>query len=292
LKSWLLILFLPVGLGVLGWLTLGKRPAEPVYRNVPLTIWLSRLAGSRIGAPATNSEAAIAVRAIGPEAVPLLVEMVDRQDRSFFDDLLDRWSAAVSIPRKFSITTNEIVRLNGAYGLNVLGATADPAFATLTNLLQNSHSAAIALAGSEPQGVSYLVAATKNDLLAESAAYGLGFTRSKTEVITSTLLQLLQTHTNSEVRFAAANSLGLLHSRAEESVPGLIVSLSDTSRRVRAVSAAALAAFGPAANTAIPALQKLTQDSDRFASYAATRTLQILTGETDKRKNENRLKLW
>ncbi len=211
--------------------------------------------------------------------MPFLLEMATRENESFFRDLLSRWAAAVSVPLKRPANTNAIRQLHAAIGLNVLGTTATPAYPALINAFEQKKSrfAAIALAGTE-QGVGFLLDQSEDTTLGEIAMIGLGFSRSKNVEVLNVLLENLKHNTNSEVRFAAANSVRALRIKPEQSVAALTVALDDSSRRVRAAAASALSVFGPDAAVAIPSLEKMTGDPDRFASFSATHALKVLRG--------------
>jgi len=72
----LLILVLGVGAVVFLW----RSPREPVYQGKSVSAWMRDLNGPN---PLARSNAGVALHAMGPLAVPYLVESLNRRDSVF-----------------------------------------------------------------------------------------------------------------------------------------------------------------------------------------------------------------
>jgi len=79
------------------------------------------------------------------------------------------------------------------------------------------------------------------------------------------------------VRNVAVTYLGIVRDSPQKEVNGLITALSDTEASVRQAAAIALAAYGPLAEPALPALKKAANDPDddvkREAGRRSSRSL-------------------
>jgi len=84
-----LAIVLPALAGVIAWQLLQEH--EPVYQGEPLSFWLNKYGDGNyvgIGAQLAKSEADEAVRQIGTNAIPLLLQRLQTQDSAFSEWLM------------------------------------------------------------------------------------------------------------------------------------------------------------------------------------------------------------
>jgi HEAT repeat protein len=226
-----------VGLAtVIAWQLLRLR--EPVYHGKPLSGWLQSYDN------AETPEADEALRKIGTNAIPILLENLQAKD-----SLLKLKLAALGL----RYTPSETRHKRAEQGFSALGADASSAVSTLTEIYeQNSsptarHAAANALVEIGPAAKQAIPALIKS-----------------------------ATGTNSEVRAFAVYTLGRMAFESEIVVPVLITSLHDPDREVRYQAAFGLSSFafmGGDAKAAVPALMEALQDSYMGARCGAAQAL-------------------
>ncbi len=264
---------------------------EPSYHGRSLTQWLKRLDNGQafgISSSALPSftrrqiEAAKAIRAIGTNALPLLMEDVHarpaedsfhfRLQNSF--GLLPRKSQAWWIWRDMigEVTEEDRVRWRAAQGLAALGPLASPAVPELKRLLFTNYwhssikEAAYALAAVGPEGIAILTNAVgpQAEWSGMCAIWALG-QRSETGTNAVPFLIGATSSSSEGTACGAIQVLGLFHTDAEHVVPALTNALGSADHNVRSDAARALGQFGGQAASAAPLLQALT-------NAAATRT--------------------
>lgn len=237
---------------VLALLALGARriliPPEPVYQGLPLSRWLERYQ-SDADSPETDE----AVRAVGAEAIPLLLRNLRVRD-SAVRLLLGRIGVHTSLA--------EIHHLRAEKGFSALGAAASNAVPALLQVYaQNAsvtarHAAANALVEIGP------AAGIAVPALAESCA-----------------------STNAQERAFALYTLGRMALQPDRVVPILVRGLNDGDREVRYQAAFGLSSFafmGGNAQAAIPALVQSLQDSYLGVRCGAAQALGQIHAETDR----------
>ena len=209
---------------------------------------------------------------------------------------------------------DEVIRLNAAYALGLIGAPAVPALIEIWREASedvggsgsengSSEHATFALSGiggwSSPQlswmqtHATYALSAIggpavpalinalqdKNESIRASAAYALGDIGSAAQDAVPALTQALRDE-STWVRRHATEALGLIGQPAQNTVPALIDLLYDEHYWIRDNAARALARLGPAAEAAIPALMDTLNDENRYVRFHATFALkQIGTPE-------------
>jgi HEAT repeat protein len=216
-----------------------SRPApEPVYKGKPLQYWLSAYTNRSMSVPAgapIRSEADEAVRQIGTNAVPTLLELLQARDlpleRRFLALLRKLHLTAIPYTPAWTRNTQAVA------GFFALGAKARTAVPRLMEIYDRA-----------PEVRSQLYVTFVLGLIGPAAKDAVP------------LLVRATTHQNDSVRNNAVCSLGLIHSAPAASVPALIPCLRDPSPTVRATAAHSLAAFGKDAQTAVPALLGLLRD--------------------------------
>jgi len=219
-------------------------PAEPSYRGRPLTYWL---AGYDVGfAPRTDaevpslSEAEVAIRAIGTNAIPNLLRRLQHHHEGFS---YWQFSRKRTFPFfRFARASAISSEFEAIAGFRTLGADAGPAVPLLLEVYNRT---------SDLRTRSYVLVALAN--IGPSA-----------EPATPLLLHTLVS-TNFLWRECAAHALGEIHANAPVVVPALIPGLRDPEDKVRAASVEALAEFGTAAKSAMPELLALLRDPKRSA---------------------------
>ncbi len=162
-KSRILIgTFAIVMLGTLAWLLL--KPAEPTYEGEPLIAWLQRyedLNDDTVTDQIWHREADEAVRKIGTNAIPLLLELLEARDSKFKLKVM----AAVRRQSIFKIhlTTAEVRHQMALGGFEALGPGAGPAVPALGKMLADGQlNAAEALDMIGPESIGTLTNALTN----------------------------------------------------------------------------------------------------------------------------------
>jgi hypothetical protein len=241
---------------------------EPVYQGRTLTQWLTRLDdGEAFGISSSSlptfsraqTEAADAIRAIGTNALPFLVEDIhshplEQALRFKLFRLLHMDGFGIGFGRKtyFSsdVTSEDRIRWRAAQGLAALGPLAKPAIPELTRLLFTNYfhssikEAAYALAAIGPDGIAVLTNAPGRDEWSGMCAiWALG---QHPTVGTNVIPFLINATTSSSEGTAcgAIQVLGLFHTDAEQVVPALKNALTNSRAAVRNDATNALAKFG------------------------------------------------
>ncbi len=187
---------------------------------------------------------------------------------------------------------DEMVRLNAAYELGMMGAAAVPA---LIEIWQESwedkgsagsenesfQHATYALSAIGGPAVPALINALQdeNESIRAGAAYALGDIGNVAQEAVPALTQALRDE-SAWVRRHATEALGLIGQPVQNTVPALIGLLRDEHYWIRDNAARALARLGPAAEAAIPVLMDTLNDENRYVRFHATFALkQIGTPE-------------
>ena len=247
--KWRLYIGLILGLGVLvGVWFHQSHPKAPTYQGKYVRTWvMEAYAGTNVGA---------ALAAMGPSAVPVLVELLQKQElpwRRQLRLLAPKLPARLRqmLVGKADIPTAVKLRCGAARCLGMLGPQAEIAAAQLAQAMRDP----------EP--------AVRIDAVSALAQLG------KAAVPHLTLaLQEKDPH----VRAAAAFSLGRIGLEAAPAVPGLALALQDEEVGVRIEATVALRRIGPRAWAAVPALIQSLEDPDpSVRSYASTSLSEIGT---------------
>jgi hypothetical protein len=233
-----------VVVAICGGVWLAMLPKEPVYQGKPLRYWLAKYdvptvlwSMPRFQRLPTSAASRAALREIGTNAIPTLLEMLRERDsplKEKFIELargqrlykvnwryreaaLDGYDAMVAFKEMDGVPTGLVPELVKIYDLN-------------PNPCARQFAVAIAscITNEPEQAGTFLLRALKetNDLF---------------------------------VRIDALVSLATVKPPAEEAVPVLIKCLSDTNDIVRNQAAIALAEYGPDARAAVPQLIKLIE---------------------------------
>jgi hypothetical protein len=245
---------------------------EPTYKGRTLTQWLTRLDDGQVDGISSSAlpsftpkqiEAAEAIRAIGTNALPALMENIrahpsDRALRFKLMRLLRIGGISMhsSNGTIFSsdITSEDRIRWRAAQGISALGPLAKPAVPELTGLLFTNYfhssikEAAYALAGIGPQGVAVLTNAIQpaNEWSGMCAIWALGQHPAAGANVIPFLISAT-TSSSEGTACGAIQVLGLFHTDAEHVVPALKRALTNSNTAVRSDAARALVEFGPEA---------------------------------------------
>ncbi len=201
-----------------------RMPNEPSYNGRRLSRWLDKRVATPAGPVVLSSEASSAVREIGPEAIPFLLNWLQRSDLPGFRRL--RYGANVPVP------LNDVWRTRAFYGFRALGRDADSAVPELVDVALFSSdrevrsAATNALVGDNPLSVKLLGDALGNDdaLVRFRAAEVLGRIRPPAAI---QLLTDALRDSDPEVRSKAASGLGLYSQPLPDTTLDVLKSLSE-----------------------------------------------------------------
>jgi len=244
--------------GVIGWQ--GLRLREPVYQGKSLGVWLAEYAENTAASKRAAEEA---VRHIGTNAIPALLEMLSRKDSK----LVYLWERHISefrfIPnwvryqrwhrlQPGAETVNSYARL----GFQILRADAKQAVPALIKLCERNISPS-----------SHRAASLSLTAIGPAARIAIpSFVRETAS-------------SSDDVRFDAANALLSFPSEPRLIVPAFVKGLSDTSFSVRMVAVMGLANFGTNAQEAVPPLVRMLSDPNGNVRTIATDALRAIDPE-------------
>jgi hypothetical protein len=255
---------------------------EPVYRGKSITQWLRRLDDGQVSGISSTTlpsptprqiEAAEAIRAIGAEALPLLMQDIHASPpqtafRFRAERTIDRALERVLGTRigLGDITQEDRIRWRAAQGLAALGPLAKPALPELKRLLLTNYfhssikEAAYALATIGPEGIKILTNAPQvNEWSGMCAIWALG----QHPAVGTNVIPFLISSTSSSSEGTACGAiqvLGLFHTEGHQVIPVLTAALASSNPAIRSDAARALRAFGTQASSSVPGLQALTND--------------------------------
>ncbi|MDB6065891.1 MAG: putative lyase [Pedosphaera sp.] len=236
-RFWILFFVLVVAMvGGIGWLVM--RPSEPVYHGRALRYWLNVLWSDGFNDDKEGREASEAVHAIGTNAIPTLLRLINAKDSA----LALKFYALTEKQRIFKFHHVPASHLNDLAlgGFMVLKGEAKGAVPELIAMYEKKK------VGS-PEARSIIAGA-------------LGIIGPSAKEADAALLRGLS-DTDKLSRYQAALALGKIHSEPELVVPALITCLSDQDEILQSLSAEALGQFGPDAKPAVPALLKLVVET-------------------------------
>ena len=248
---------------------------EPAYQGRTLTAWLRDIEPNNPAAVGRGVQAQQAVRQIGSNAIPRLLQLLRAHDTKLKTDIVT-WLQDQS--GKYLGDSQASARwLMAARGFRALGKEGESAVPELRKIilgpdLESIPYAIDALEGiGSPQGVPILLetleSASPSARLA--AITSLANHRGRATTAVPDLVKVLATRDFS-VRAQAVRALGEIAAQPELTVPALIRCLSDTNGNVRAAAARSLGAFGTNAISALPALRAATDGFDELVWRSVT----------------------
>ena len=227
------------------WGALASYAKEPEHDGKKLSFWIKEF--RQPGNPETRLQAQKAIRQIGTNALPFLLdEMMD---------LGDAWRSDLT---NFVNSPNSWDRLmNVRAGVEALGGVAEPAFQTWANLIRS------------------------NSLYADVAAYAL--TQIDPQQAAPILSEQIQKNTNNFTRFAAINNLFYVGTNAVVAVPSLMSCLdekgdSQEAWQFRRLAVGALGNMKQCSDTVVPRLAEVLRADESWPVRAkAAKTLATFT---------------
>ena len=228
---------------------------DPHYQNKPLSEWLKDLGSGR---RETQTRAEEAIRSIGTNALPMLLNELRAQDHL-------GWRVWHRIlPRKaYTVAADRIHPADRA--LRVLGPVAEAAVPALLEIAAEPECGddrpRRALAAIGPRAVAPMISAltNSNERVRSCAALVLRSIGPSARDAAPALLRSLR-DPDARVRAHAAGGLSRIGADPEIAIPALIERLADADGYVRLCAAMSLGEFGERGTSAIPALQRLESD--------------------------------
>jgi hypothetical protein len=231
MRRWIFIISLLCVLIGLSWVVASRHQREPVYRGKALTRWLENYISSSRPSRAWN-EADDAVRHVGTNCIPILLEMLEKRDSKLKLRLLALAQKQRFVKIRFIPAAHQNIAASRAF--IVLGDRARDAVPALMKAFEGN------------------LSTDSQTAIADALAW-IG-PSAKPAI---PLLLQAATNSNPRVRANALWALGEIHAEPELCVPKLIHALKDSDNWARLSAAHALGMFGAAAKAAIPALSEL-----------------------------------
>ena len=269
------------------------REHEPTAHGKPLSYWVQIYSGPAIARPATTpqamAEADAAIKQIGTNAIPFLIEWMDYEPPRWKLRLLMKtgklpYWIIKSRPVKWFFAAPGFARATeAALSFRALGPTAAPAIPELEiraqgNSQQTRSCALFALSNIGPTAAP-AVARVLTNLLSNPQSLTDPFVGHcivtlgpNARPLLPILVQYLD-HTNASFAIASAGTLGNLRSEPDLAIPPLMRKLGDPRPAVSKQIAFALANLGP---QALAQLTNALSDSDPIVRQAATNALAII----------------
>jgi len=240
--------------GVVSLLWRASGPREPVFEGRPLTSWLDHHVASSAASPPYGSpgweKADEAIRHIGTNAIPKLLEMIRAKDRPplvlKLMDSVRRFGFPVMNYRYAMVRHEE-----AEHAFKMLGTNAVSAVPELIRIYQQNISASSQ----------------------RSAALALGHIGRGAQPALPALIQRF-THTNSDTRFYAVSAVMSIGGEPAVVVPALTSALKDPNVGVRWNALSGLSGFGGRARPAIPEILKMLDDPGMVGSDSITQEVQ------------------
>lgn len=248
------------------WVAIEVRKPELSYQGKPLSECLKGFDAAQSSAEYAVAQEAI--KAMGTNAVPVLVSYLRRKDPPFYE----HWVNLIYKLRvKADVNYAADWKRRAAHGCGALGGEAEAAFPALMEAMDDPGAAwdvGNGLSRMMPKSVPVLtnILATGNERARARAADNLvtAWSHPSAEAMARTALLGALKDSDRGVRMAAASALHYWNTNLDLIVPELVRLLSDPDPSVRGNTATTLGNFGEAAKPAVPALVKLTQDTNAY----------------------------
>ena len=236
-------------------LVLSRQSREPEFENQPLSFYLRSLTYSQVR---LERNARDAIRAIGSNAVPHLIDILDARElrfKTWFNEVANQHSFT-----RFRFPQMASQQIQAAMACQELGPTAAVAIPSLARLIddpQLGYWAVAALAEIGPQTFPLLTNALSSPYPSTRfAAVGhLRLMRPRERAVPPLLMAL--NSQDSHMRSLAAESLGALGLSSPEVVSALASRLDDSDAPVSVSAAISLGWSGSAASACVPKLAEL-----------------------------------
>jgi HEAT repeat protein len=269
----------------------GKMLGETFFASRPVSYWERQL----LAGPAERSAARQTFLDGGPQAVPVLVEMLRTSASAEV-----RWSAADYLGRLGPDASDASEALLAALddpdphvqsvaveAIPKVGTPADTAVPALAELLDTAHAPVAAYAISVYKARAQAALPQLTQLLSDTsqsadARWNAARTIGKTgPPAIDALPVLIEMTRDSEatVRGNATEAIGDIGPTAVEGVPALIAALDDPVPTVRQNAVRALGYIGPPASEAVDAIKPLLEDPEEKVKTEAQAALQAIAPE-------------
>ena len=233
-------------------------PGEPAYEGKTLSEWLDQIdLDARID---TNSPAAKAIRHMGTNAVPHLLELMQPDISPEEQEKLEFGEPTSGIfPRQF-------FHQEAAVAFGFLGPVAESAIPELSRLLRApgelGYRAGWALGGVGPKGTDVLIDALADESIEvqRHAMHGLGASQTADNRHITAILENME---NPNLRSLALGAQGRARQAPSRTIPVLIGVLRSTNKFERSTAMHSLRHYRAAGKPAIPALFAITNMSER-----------------------------
>jgi HEAT repeats len=276
-----LLILLIVGILGLGLAMIFSPSREPRYQDRTLSQWIQVYTSSL---PQTNQEAAAAIRHIGTNALPYLVEWIrydsiDHPWRYRFYAAFNGLVTTLKLGNSWYILDPRGIRAGLATeAFAALGPEANPVVGDLARVIREFNEfgrqqrAMDALAYIGPAGLPSLMEAVTNKALVARghAAYSIHVLGEAARPAVPLLIGHLQ---DPDVGVGAAATLGLLKMEPALVVPALGENLQNSNYSARCWAAMALRHFGGEARSAVPALLQTLRDTNFVVRQEVTNAL-------------------
>jgi HEAT repeat protein len=246
------VIFLAI-LGICLWSALP--PREPSYKGKPLSVWLQEYSMEHTGPP-LDDERDGAIRHIGTNAIPILLQMLRASDsplKTRCIELIYRQNLV-----KIRVASAGVKNLEAFQAFRALGADASNAVPELIEIYNEKIS--------------------PSSQVRTAASIG-SIGPSAMSAIPSMLGGLTATNEDGYVRLITVWALGKIHSDPGLVVPELVKFLHDPDTLNCTYAAGALGEFGTNAESAVPYLTTILNDKRRAIRDAATNALKQIDPE-------------
>jgi len=224
------------------------RDREPTYLGKPYSFWLKSHSESfHSGDFEQRNQAAAAIRKIGTNGIPILLQMISTTDSPWKEKANCLLSHQSLISFRFSRPFARSDRGNAFSGLMLLGKDAAPAVPALIQLLSD-----------RDFGIRW------------DSVEALAVISVESDEALPPLIKCI-TGTDSDLRWLAAEFVGNRHRRPDLAVPALVDNLQSPHPDFEAMDA--LAKFGNAARSAEPVLTTFLNHPHRAFRQSATNAL-------------------
>ena len=225
----------------------GLRLREPVYQGKGLSVWLEILDKQMVrgtdgyGPKSYDERDWQAVRQIGTNALPVLIERLQAQDTRL-KQLMMRWAKELKLV-SFHFKPADQRRREAGWGYKALGPLASAHVPILSHFLTSDPSPEVR----------------------QVAAWALAYIEPDARLATPALFRAMK-DTDDFVRCNALSALCVMRPDGGLMIPVLVAGLGDSAECVRMTAAHALGEYGPEARAAVPALLRtqLTNLPARF----------------------------
>ena len=243
---------------------------EPVYQGKKLSAWLEE-GVSEEGIFSSSSETQIAVRQIGTNALPFLLNML-RSQNSRVKLKLEEWSDKQNV-LNIRFHNSDTDRFTAVAAFRILGPIGKPAIPALVDMMNDTNicfEAAHALGAIGPDAIPALTNTwTQSNSVIRTAGFrALVDMGTNAETALPFLIAALQ-DANSEIRFFAVVSMFYVGTNQPAlAVPALIKTLEDPGPKIKRVAIGSLGRFASKAQMAVPKLTELLGQRESSGSAA------------------------